>query len=103
MFEESPTANGALDGLPRWRQALAAGSFEETYQALEQVVAHLERGQLPLADTLACYELGVRLAARCGGILDAAELRVSRLDQTLGLNELVDGAFGDDPDDERTG
>ena len=63
-----------------WERALTEGSFEEVFAALEQIVATLEEGQLPLAESVACYELGLRLAERCDRFLDEAELRVSRLE-----------------------
>lgn len=65
----------------QWREVLAEGSFEEVYEALETVVAQLEDARLPLADSLECYELGMRLAARCDQYLEEAELRISRLDE----------------------
>ena len=78
------TFGSTLDpDLLRWRAALDAGVFEETFRALEEVVDRLEQGQLRLEETLSCYELGVRLAERCGRILDEAELRVTRLDDAL--------------------
>jgi exodeoxyribonuclease VII small subunit len=62
-----------------WLVVLADGTFEEVLAALEQVVRRLEDGQLPLDESVDCYELGVRLAERGALLLDAAELRVSRL------------------------
>ena len=64
-----------------WEWALTEGSFEEVYATLEEVVAHLEDGRLPLAESIACYELGVRLAERCERFLSEAELRVGRLEE----------------------
>ena len=64
-----------------WGWALTEGSFEEVYATLEAVVAHLEDGRLPLAESVSCYELGVRLAERCERFLSDAELRVSRLEE----------------------
>jgi exodeoxyribonuclease VII small subunit len=67
--------------IERGEAALGGGSFEEVYAALEAAVARLEEGQMTLADSVACYELGVRLAARCEHFLDAAELRVRRIER----------------------
>lgn len=64
-----------------WRSTLADGSFEDVYEALSAVVGQLEDARLPLADSLACYELGMRLAERCERYLEEAELRISRLDE----------------------
>jgi exodeoxyribonuclease VII small subunit len=71
-----------------WQSTLTDGSFEDVYEALTDVVAQLEDAQLPLADSLACYELGMRLAERCERFLEEAELRISRLDE-LGSGDVV--------------
>jgi len=80
-----------------WHLALSNGSFEDAYAALEGVVAALESGGLPLADSIDLYELGVLLSARCGGILDAAELRVSTLERAAVVAP-EDDLFADDTD-----
>lgn len=62
-----------------WAWALAEGSFEQCFAALDEVVSYLEAGNLPLAETVACFELGVRLADRCDAFLNDAELRVTEI------------------------
>lgn len=57
----------------------ASEGFEASYRQLEDVVAMLEQGGLSLEETLARFEEGMRLARRCLSLLDAAELRVTRL------------------------
>jgi exodeoxyribonuclease VII small subunit len=57
-------------------------AFEEALGRLDETVAALENGQLPLDDALRLYEEGVRLAQRCQQILDTAELRLQRLRPT---------------------
>lgn len=79
-----------------WRAALTDGVYEDVSQALEEVVARLELGQLRLADSIACYELGVQLAERCEKILAEAELRVSRLETALEIVETWDVDKDDD-------
>lgn len=54
-------------------------TYETLYTRLQEVVARLEEGELPLEETLQLYEQGVRLAAECQRLLDAAELRVRQL------------------------
>lgn len=54
-------------------------TYEELYTQLEQTVAQLEAGDLPLDEALRCYERGVVLAAACRRLLDGAELRVQQL------------------------
>lgn len=63
-----------------WERALQDGAYEETLEALREVVARLESGRLRLNDAIRCYEFGSLLAKRCERLLDEAELRVSRLD-----------------------
>jgi exodeoxyribonuclease VII small subunit len=63
-------------------------TYEERYARLQEVVAQLEAGELPLDRSLKLYEEGVRLAAECQALLDAAELRVQQLqsgDPTIDL------------------
>jgi exodeoxyribonuclease VII small subunit len=54
-------------------------TYETLYARLQEVVARLEAGELPLAETLELYEQGTRLAAECQRLLDNAELRVQQL------------------------
>ena len=54
-------------------------SFEELYRRLEETVEKLERGGLPLEQSIALYEEGMQLAKRCQEILDKAELRITKL------------------------
>ena len=56
-------------------------SFEQAFGALQVTVQRLESGELTLEDSVALYELGRQLSARCQALLDAAELRVKRVDE----------------------
>ena len=56
-------------------------SFEEQLKTLEGVVEKLERGDLPLEESLALFEQGVSLSDACKKELDAAEGRVQVLVQ----------------------
>ena len=51
-------------------------SFEQAFHQLEDIVAQLERGDLPLDQSLELYARGRRLAERCAQLLDQAELQV---------------------------
>ena len=73
--------SGGMDGFAEWERAASEGTFEDALIALEQVAGRLEAGNLSLADSVRCYEIGNRLANRCGAMLDEAELRISRLDE----------------------
>ena len=54
-------------------------SFEDLYRELEDTVRKLESGDLPLAEALALFERGTKLAEQCNALLDGAELRVRQL------------------------
>jgi exodeoxyribonuclease VII small subunit len=56
-----------------------APDFERSLQELEALIAKLERGDLPLADSLALFEQGVALTRRCHGQLADARQRVEIL------------------------
>ncbi len=82
-----------------WELTLANGNFEEVYATLEEVVSHLESGHLPLAESIACYELGVRLSERCERYLAEAELRVSQLEEMAAQYSTTTTAASGDADD----
>ncbi len=54
-------------------------SFENQLTRLEEIVAALERGDAPLADSLALFEEGTKLIAACSKQLDQAEQQVVKL------------------------
>ena len=59
--------------------ASSSATYEELYARMQEIVARLEAGELPLAEALALYEEGMRVAAACQQILDQAELRLQQL------------------------
>ena len=58
---------------------IAKMSFEEAMKALEEVVALLERGDVPLEDSIRHYERGAALKAHCEVKLKSAEDKVARI------------------------
>ncbi len=54
-------------------------TFEESLKQLEKIVDQLERGDLPLEESLRLFEDGVRLSSACKQELDAAEGKVQIL------------------------
>ena len=54
-------------------------TFEESLKNLEGIVAQLERGDLPLEDSIKMFEEGMRLSAECKQELDNAENKVQIL------------------------
>ena len=57
----------------------AKKTFEENMSRLEEIVSLLERGDATLGDSMALFEEGTKLAAKCSALLDTAELKVSKL------------------------
>lgn len=54
-------------------------SFEDAMKALEQVVSRLERGDVPLEDSIMLYEQGAALKKRCEDKLKEAEEKVAAI------------------------
>ena len=61
---------------------VAEMSFETALAELEQVVGQLERGDVPLDESIKLYERGAELKARCEAKLKDAEEKVAKI--TLG-------------------
>ena len=53
--------------------------FEASLKELEEIVARMERGDLPLEESLKLFERGVALTSECRSSLESAELRVRNL------------------------
>lgn len=60
-------------------KALEEMSYEEALAELEGIVAALEDGQSQLEEAIRLFERGQALAARCGVLLEAAELKVKQV------------------------
>jgi len=54
-------------------------TYEEALAELESIVSLLDGGQSRLEDAIRLFERGQALAARCGVLLDAAELKVKQV------------------------
>jgi exodeoxyribonuclease VII small subunit len=54
-------------------------TFEESLKKLETIVEQLEKGDLPLEDSLKLFEEGIGLSEVCKQELDAAEGKVQIL------------------------
>lgn len=55
---------------------VAEMSFEDAMAALEAVVTALEKGEVPLEQSIALYDRGAALKAHCAGKLAEAEMKV---------------------------
>lgn len=65
----SETANEDIKGM----------SFEQALDALEKIVDDLERGEVPLDQSIRIYERGEALKAHCAQLLKAAEDKVEKI------------------------
>ena len=54
-------------------------SYEEALTELEGIVESLEGEQSPLEDSMKLFERGQALVARCGSLLESAQLKVQKL------------------------
>jgi len=54
-------------------------TYEEALAELEQIVSALEGEQNQLEEAIKLFERGQALAARCGVLLEAAELKVKQV------------------------
>jgi exodeoxyribonuclease VII small subunit len=61
---------------------VAEMSFEDAMKALETVVGQLERGDVPLEQSITLYERGAELKSHCEAKLKEAEEKVAKI--TLG-------------------
>ncbi len=54
-------------------------SFEQALEALERIVDDLERGDVPLDQSIRIYERGEALKIHCDRLLKAAEDKVEKI------------------------
>ena len=57
-------------------------SFEQALSQLTGLVEKLESGELPLEESVAAFEQGVKLSRRCESLLDEAEQRLQVLNNS---------------------
>ncbi len=54
-------------------------TFEANMQRLEQIVRTIERGEIPLEESLKLFQEGTELVQRCEKLLDEAELQIKKI------------------------
>ena len=54
-------------------------TFEENMLRLEQIVRAMERGDVPLHESLKLFREGTALVESCGKLLNEAELQVKKI------------------------
>ena len=56
-------------------------NIEKSLQTLEEIVAQLEKGDLPLSESLSLFEKGIQLTQKCQGALTEAEQKIETITQ----------------------
>jgi len=69
-------------------------TFETALAELEDIVARMEGGQLPLEESLAAYKRGAELLTYCQGALKSAQQQVEVLEK--GVLKAFESENGDD-------
>lgn len=54
-------------------------TFEQSMQRLEQIVRAMERGDVPLEESLKLFQEGTELVRSCGKLLEDAQLQVTKI------------------------
>lgn len=54
-------------------------SFEQNMKRLETIVRAMERGDVPLEESLKLFQEGTELVKKCSELLDNAELEVTKV------------------------
>lgn len=71
-------------------------TFEESMVRLEQIVRAMERGDVPLEESLKLFQEGTELVRSCGKLLDDAQLQVNII-MTAADGSPVEEVFEDEP------
>ncbi len=58
---------------------IASLTFEKALAELESIVGHLERGDVPLEESIRIYERGEALKKHCESLLAQAEAKVEKI------------------------
>ena len=54
-------------------------TFEESLNALEEIVQRLERGDVPLEEALAAFQEGMALSKQCQDTMEKAEKTLTKM------------------------
>ena len=73
------------------KKEIGERTFEDALHRLEEIVAKLESGEVPLEESMRLYEEGINLAKSCAEKLTQAELTLKRLGKDMqGTFKLID-------------
>ena len=71
MIEDNASPNNGAD--------IGEMTFEQALSALEEIVTQLERGDVPLDQSINLYERGEKLRTACQTRLDDAQARIEKI------------------------
>lgn len=54
-------------------------TFEEAMAKLEEILSKMDRGEVPLEESMQNFEAGMKLIAHCEALLNSYERRISKL------------------------
>lgn len=72
-------------------------NFESAMQRLEQIVRTLERGDVPLEESLKLFQEGTGLVRLCGEKLNNAQMQIEKVSSGPDGNPVME-AFADEED-----
>lgn len=73
---------------PNPKKKSSPTDFEKALKELEDLVEHMEQGDISLEDSLKCFERGIQLTRACQQTLKDAEQKVNILLEKSGHAEL---------------
>lgn len=62
-------------------------SLEDTFEQIEEVIAHLESEEITLEESFREYNRGMRLLQHCNATIDQVEKKVLQINEDGGLDE----------------
>ena len=62
-------------------------SLEETFEQIEEVIAHLEAEDITLEESFQEYDRGMKLLQHCNETIDQEEKKVLQINEDGGLDE----------------
>ena len=71
-------------------------TFDESMSRLEQIVRAMERGDVPLEESLKLFQEGTELVKSCNQLLDNAQLQVKKI-MVSPDGSPVEEEFADEP------
>ena len=61
--------------------------YEEAVKKLEEIVLKLEKGDMPLEDTVKLYDEAAKLSGYCTALLENAKLKISEISDKEGADD----------------